>query len=140
MNGEHTSPEGDSRLSPVRRIARELTTSDTDDGWMVRVDDMPFTGEVVDTENGQMVGVTGYRDGLEHGSSVEYFPDGSKHVEGQSAEGYPVGEWREWYPGGKLKSYKVLDRWGDLRKSQVRDADGVLIEDSESQGLHGGQW
>ena len=140
MNGSDTSPERDSRLSQVRRIGREHTTSDTDDGWTIRVDGVPFTGEVVDTEDGRVVGVTTYRDGLEHGPSVEYFPDGDKHVAGQSAEGYAVGEWWEWYPGGKLKSYKVLDRWGDPRRSQRWSADGVLIEDSESQGLHGGEW
>jgi antitoxin component YwqK of YwqJK toxin-antitoxin module len=124
----------------TKRIARELTASDAEDGWMVRVDGVPFTGDVVDTEHGRVIGVTGYRDGLEHGPSVEYFPDGSKQVEGQSAVGYAVGEWREWYADGRLKSYKVLDRWGDLRKSQLWDADGVLIEDRESRGLHGGEW
>jgi antitoxin component YwqK of YwqJK toxin-antitoxin module len=124
----------------TERVNREQTTSDTEDGWMVRVDGVPFTGEVVDTEDGRVVAVTGYQDGLEHGPSVEYFADGSKEVEGQSAGGYAVGEWREWYPGGRLKSYKVLDRWGDLRKSQLWDVDGALIEDSESEGLHGGEW
>jgi hypothetical protein len=36
------------------------------------------------------------------------------------------------------KSYKVLDRWGDLRETQLWDENGALIEDRESQGLHGG--
>jgi antitoxin component YwqK of YwqJK toxin-antitoxin module len=124
----------------VKRVAREQTTSDTEDGWLVRVDGVPFTGDVVDTENGRVVAVTGYRDGLEDGPSKEYFPDGGKQVEGRSAGGYAVGEWREWYPDGRLKSYKVLDRWGDLRRTQLWDENGVLVEDRKSQGLHGVEW
>ncbi|GAA3434362.1 toxin-antitoxin system YwqK family antitoxin [Kutzneria kofuensis] len=124
----------------TERVNREQTTSDTEDGWMVRLNGVPFTGEVVDTENGRVVAVTSYQDGLEHGPSIEYYPDGSKQVEGQSAGGHAVGEWREWYPSGKLKSYKLLDRWGDIRKTQMWDENDVLIVDRESQGLHGGEW
>jgi antitoxin component YwqK of YwqJK toxin-antitoxin module len=124
----------------TERVNREQTTSDTEDGWMVRLDGVPFTGEVVDTEDGRVVAVTGYRDGLEHGPSVEYFPDGSRQAEGQSDHGTAVGEWRVWYPDGRLQSYKLLDRWGDVRKSQLWGPDGALVEDSESDGLHGGEW
>ena len=52
---------------PIRRIARKLTDSDTGDGWRVGVDGGPFTGEVVDTEDGRIVTVTTYRDGEQDG-------------------------------------------------------------------------
>ncbi|EWM15733.1 hypothetical protein KUTG_06037 [Kutzneria sp. 744] len=121
----------------IRRIDRGLTTSDTEDGWMVRVDGVPYTGEIVDTEDGRVVGVTGYQDGLEHGPSVEYFPDGSKEFEGQYAMGTAVGEWRTWYPGGRLKEFTLLDRWGDVRKVQEWDPQGNLTRDTDHAGAHG---
>ena len=122
------------------RVNREQTTSDTDDGWMVRVDGVPFTGEVVDTDDGRIEAVTTYRDGEEDGPQWEYFPDGSKESEGHCVKGTPVGEWRYWYPDGKLREFSVFDRWGSLRKIQRWDAQGGLIEESESPGAHGGEW
>ena len=45
-----------------------------------------------------------YQDAIEHGPAVEYFPNGSKQVRGQSAGGHAVGEWREWYQDSTLKA------------------------------------
>jgi len=124
----------------VRRIARELTTSDTDDGWMVRVDGVPFTGEVVDTKDGRLEGITTYRDGELDGPEYWYYPDGTKESEGQHSMGTIVGEWRTWYPDGKLKEFNVFDRWGSIRKIQLWDVRGNLVQDTEHPGVHGGEW
>jgi antitoxin component YwqK of YwqJK toxin-antitoxin module len=124
----------------VRRVARELTTSDTEDGWMVRVDGVPFTGEVVDTENGRIVGVSGYQDGLEHGPQRWYFTDGTLESEGHYAMGTLVGEWRTWHPDGKLHEFNLFDRWGDVREIRQWDRQGDLTRDTEHPGCHGGEW
>lgn len=99
-----------------------------------------FTGEAVHVEDGKVLALTTYRDGVEQGPQWEVSPDGTKLCEGQCDQGHAVGEWRTWYPDGKPQSHKVLDRWGDLRRSRHWDADGVLVEDSASAGLHGGRW
>ena len=122
------------------RIARELTTSDTDDGWMVRVNGVPFTGEVVDTEDGRIEGITTYRDGGQDGPERWYYPDGTLESEGYYSMGTTVGEWRTWYPDGKLKEFNLFDRWGDLRKIQIWDEQGNLVRDKEDPGAHGGEW
>jgi antitoxin component YwqK of YwqJK toxin-antitoxin module len=119
------------------RVNREQTTSDTEDGWMVRLDGVPFTGEVLDSEDGRITGVTTYRDGLQDGPEVEYYPDGAKESEGHYSKGTLVGEYRTWYPGGQLKEFNLLDRWGDVRKIQQWDPQGGLIRDTEHAGAHG---
>jgi antitoxin component YwqK of YwqJK toxin-antitoxin module len=119
------------------RVNREQTTSDTDDGWMVRVDGVPFTGEVVDTEDGRITGLSTYRDGQLDGPEVEYYPDGTKESEGQYAMGVVVGEWRTWYPDGRLKEFNLFDRWGDVRKIQEWDPQGNLVCDTDHAGSHG---
>ncbi|HTI19573.1 MAG TPA: hypothetical protein VL652_01195 [Kutzneria sp.] len=119
------------------RVNREQTTADTDDGWMVRVDGVPFTGEVVDTEDGRITSLTTYRDGQLDGPEVEYYPDGSKESEGTYSMGTTVGEWRTWYPDGRLKEFNLFDRWGDVRKIQEWDQQGNLVRDTEHAGAHG---
>jgi antitoxin component YwqK of YwqJK toxin-antitoxin module len=122
------------------RLERKLTTSDTDDGWMVRVDGVPFTGEVVDTEDGQVMMVTTYENGIEHGPWWEIYPDGARQGEGTYDHGATVGEWRTWYPGGKLQEFNLFDRWGSIRKIQRWDEQGNLVQDTEHPGAHGGEW
>jgi antitoxin component YwqK of YwqJK toxin-antitoxin module len=117
-----------------------LTDSDTGDGLIVRVDGVPFTGEVVDTEDGRIVTITTYRDGEEDGPEIEYFPDGTKESEGTYSKGTVVGEWRTWYPNGQLKQFSHFDRWGALHKRQRWDEQGNLIDELESPGFHGDQW
>jgi antitoxin component YwqK of YwqJK toxin-antitoxin module len=121
----------------VRRIARELTTSDTEDGWMVRVDGVPFTGEVVETDDGRLEGITTYRDGQLDGPQRWYYPDGTKESEGHYSMGTTVGEWRTWYPDGQLKEFNLFDRWGDVRKIQEWDPQGNLTWDTAHAGAHG---
>lgn len=122
------------------RVNREQTTSDTEDGWMVRVDGVPFTGEVVDTEDGRIEGITTYRDGEQDGPERWYYPSGAMESEGHYTMGTTVGEWRTWYPDGKLKELNLFDRWGSVRKIQAWDEQGNLVRDTEHPGAHGGEW
>ena len=71
---------------------------------------------------------------------IEYFPDGTKESEGQHSMGTIVGEWRMWYPDGKLKEFNAFDRWGSIRKIQLWDEHGNLVQDTEHPGAHGGEW
>jgi antitoxin component YwqK of YwqJK toxin-antitoxin module len=124
----------------TERVNRDQTTSDTEDGWMVRLNGVPFTGEVVDVEDGQVVMLTTYENGIEHGPQWEIYPDGTKRNEGTFNHGDTVGEWRTWFPDGRLQSYQLFDRWGDLRKTQQWDEHGDVLEDKEYEGTHFGEW
>lgn len=120
----------------VNRNDTEMTP-----GLIVTHEGRPFTGELVDTdESGRVVGLTGYRDGIEDGPQREWFSDGRLQLEGQCDYGSAVGEWREWHANGKLAEHTVFDRWGDLRRRQRWDEDGVLQDDETSEGAHGGEW
>ncbi|MGP4021037.1 toxin-antitoxin system YwqK family antitoxin [Saccharopolyspora sp. 5N708] len=101
-----------------------------DDRMITSYQGRPFTGEIVDFDpNGTMIELTTYADGIEHGPQVEWFPDGTKQLEGQCDHGQAVGEWREWHPTGQLARYDEFNDLGDLLKRKRWDESGELLED-----------
>jgi antitoxin component YwqK of YwqJK toxin-antitoxin module len=113
------------------RVNREQTV-DTAQA-IVLYEGEPFTGELEDTDdNGRIVGLTAYQNGIEHGPQTEWYPTGQKHIEGQCEQGGAVGEWREWHPNGQLAEYSLFNKFGELVHLQRWDESGNLVEDKKS--------
>lgn len=93
----------------------------------------PFTGELVDTDDeGRTLGITGYREGVEHGPQAEWYPDGAKRLEGQCDRGSAVGEWHQWHANGRLAEYSLFNKYGELIHLKRWDEAGTLLEDKKS--------
>jgi hypothetical protein len=66
--------------------------------------DRPLTGEMIEPGVGDVpMAVSEFRDGLRHGMSRVYFPDGRLHSEARYEYGEPVGADRTWYHNGQLQ-------------------------------------
>jgi hypothetical protein len=97
-----------------------------------------FTGEVVDTDDdGQVVGLTTYEQGLEHGPQYELFPDGRKKAQGSCDRGGVVGVWREWHANGNLAELNVFNKYSERVRRLRWDESGELVEDWASRVRRG---
>ncbi|WP_040804462.1 toxin-antitoxin system YwqK family antitoxin [Nocardia concava] len=105
-----------------------------DDYGRTCYEDEPYTGEVEKyADNGQLVLLFNYADGVEDGPQREWWPDGSKRSEGVTRMGAAVGEWQHWYENGQLKERVVLDDNGLLLARQRWTADGELTMDKTTR-------
>jgi antitoxin component YwqK of YwqJK toxin-antitoxin module len=63
-----------------------------------------FTGEMCEYDNEGRVGeIVELVDGVGHGISRTYYPDGRLHSKTRYEYGRPVGVGRIWYPNGRLQ-------------------------------------
>lgn len=97
-----------------------------------------FTGEVVETSHGTMVGLTTYLDGFEDGPSLEWLPDGAQLSEGTVRMGIPVGPWRLWHANGAIAEERVFDDAGTGHILRIRrwSETGRIVKDTVYGG-HG---
>ncbi|KAL2862586.1 toxin-antitoxin system YwqK family antitoxin [Aspergillus lucknowensis] len=110
------------------RVNRAETT--INEGLITLHQGTPFTGEIADyAANGTLIELTSYENGLEHGPQFEWYPDGSKMLQGQCDRSSAVGEWREWYPTGRLARYDRFNELGDLLERKRWNESGVIVED-----------
>jgi antitoxin component YwqK of YwqJK toxin-antitoxin module len=107
----------DGRGEPTTRVDRTRTTEV--DG-LLHVDGTLFTGQVADGGR-----VTSYRDGLADG------PWWASDAEGRHDQGVRVGEWRRWYPNGRLRELTAYDPAGAVRLTQRWSDGGFLIDERE---------
>jgi antitoxin component YwqK of YwqJK toxin-antitoxin module len=100
------------------------------DGTLLH-DGTPYTGEVIETApNGRVISLITYFQGFEDGPTREWYPDGTRRIEGQSRFGIgAVGVWREWHPNGLPAAENGFDDRG--RQLYVRrwDPSGAVLED-----------
>lgn len=97
-------------------------------------EDAPYTGELEDlADNGQLVALFNYYEGIEHGRQYEWWPDGVQRAEGVANMGAAVGEWRYWHPNGQLSEQVVMDENGRELTRKRWNAAGELIEDSKTR-------
>jgi antitoxin component YwqK of YwqJK toxin-antitoxin module len=100
--------------------------TDMDEAQRVLYQGVPFTGEVVETDDeGTVIGLNTYRDGREDGPQREWFNDGMLRSEYHAAGGLPTGESREWHTNGQLARRQEFDQYGVLRLREVWDENGV---------------
>lgn len=87
-----------------------------------------FTGEVAEYQSGHLISLDEYTDGVPNGLSREWYQDGSPRSEGVARHGQSVGEWKEWYPNGVLRSRQFFDSTpASLRDEDTWDEDGVPL-------------
>ncbi|MGW2480175.1 toxin-antitoxin system YwqK family antitoxin [Streptomyces sp. NPDC001571] len=95
-------------MSATRRIDIDSAEVDMDDAQRLLYQGELFTGEAAEYMAGAMVSLDNYTDGVQDGSSREWYPDGSPRSEGQLREGLPHGEFKEWHANGVLASRKLF--------------------------------
>lgn len=100
---------------------------DTSERWTYQ--GSVYSGEAVEYgPNGQIVGLTTLKDGLEDGPQKAWYADGTRDSEGVSRRGKAVGEWREWHPNGQLKAIRLFDERGNHLSTQEWEPDGTPVE------------
>jgi antitoxin component YwqK of YwqJK toxin-antitoxin module len=105
----------------VKRVHLDDTTSFPGDGTYVLVDGALYTGEVVDTaEDGTIIALNTYVDGLEDGPQREYHYDGSPMTAYQAKRGFAVGEALQWDADGELSRRRLFSDTGHLLEDDDR--------------------
>ena len=100
--------------------------TDMDEDERVLYQGVPFTGEVVETdEDGVVIGLNTYLDGRENGPQRAWYDDGTPRSEYQATAGVPTGESHRWHWNGKLARRQQYDEFGVVRLREVWDVDGV---------------
>ncbi|QBI56494.1 toxin-antitoxin system YwqK family antitoxin [Streptomonospora litoralis] len=95
------------------------------------VDGEAYTGEAVELgKNGQVIALTTYERGLEHGPSLEWYPNGQLMEEGRvdMVKG-AVGVWKTWHKDGTLAAERTFDDDGRMLADRAWDADGHVVKD-----------
>ncbi|MFI2350419.1 toxin-antitoxin system YwqK family antitoxin [Streptomyces sp. NPDC019443] len=95
-------------MAAVERIDIDDPEVDMDYGGRVLYRGELFTGEVTEYTGDALISLDNYVDGVQHGASREWYPDGALRSEGQALMGRPVGTSKEWHPNGKLAAEKVF--------------------------------
>ncbi|WP_371677981.1 toxin-antitoxin system YwqK family antitoxin [Streptomyces sp. NBC_01276] len=114
----------------MQRVDTDDPDVDMDMGNRVLYLDELFTGEVAEYQDGQLVCLDVYLDGIRNGLSRMWYPDGTLKLEGNVLNGVAVGEFREWHPNGILKSRKFFDDdIYSLKEETVWDEEGRLVRE-----------
>ncbi|GIG57053.1 hypothetical protein Lfu02_14250 [Longispora fulva] len=89
--------------------------------------DYLFTGEsVTRSRAGVLMETASYQDGLRHGPSRGYYPDGSLYSESTYDEGQESGASRTFYENGQLREQITYEPAGYVAKVERWDEDGDL--------------
>ena len=98
---------------------------DFNDDLQYFYDGEPFTGETVETApTGEVIALTTFRDGIEHGPQRGWYRDGSKKSEVTAVNGLAVGTAREWHPNGQLAEESEFNDRGEMVRVQRWHEDG----------------
>ena len=79
----------------------------------------PFTGVMFEGPSATPKAVSEFVDGLRHGMSRVYFPDGKLHSEARYEYGEVVGTDRTWYENGQLEeeiTYTEVSKYVSTRR------------------------
>ncbi|WP_372409573.1 toxin-antitoxin system YwqK family antitoxin [Streptomyces luteireticuli] len=119
-------------MTPVTEQAMRISGDQVhlDEYGRTCYEDALLTGEVEKhADNGQLVMLFSYADGVEHGPQRAWWPDGTKRIEGVTRMGAAVGEWRYWHANGHLSELVVLDEHGRVMTRRRWNAAGELTLD-----------
>ncbi|MFJ3959791.1 toxin-antitoxin system YwqK family antitoxin [Streptomyces sp. NPDC090036] len=117
-------------MASPHRIGVDDPDVDMDLAQRLLCRDELFTGEVAEYQNGQLVCLDDYVNGVRDGSSRAWYPDGTLKLEGTVRNGVALGEFKEWHANGVLKSRQMFDNYlYDLRQESVWDEEGRLVRD-----------
>lgn len=90
----------------------------------------PFTGVVVDEDNGRVIGETHYKDGLQDGVSRAWFMNGQLQSETRFVENSRHGLDKKWYENGAKKS-EIRYEHGVVARQIDWDLNGNVTKDYE---------
>ncbi|MFD9574708.1 toxin-antitoxin system YwqK family antitoxin [Streptomyces sp. NPDC059982] len=114
----------------VRRVDADDPDVDIDMGNRMLYRDELFAGEVAEYQDGQIVCLDVYLDGVRNGLSRMWHPGGALKLQGTVVNGAAVGEFLEWHPNGVLKSRKFFDDdIYSLKEESVWDEQGNLVRE-----------
>jgi antitoxin component YwqK of YwqJK toxin-antitoxin module len=85
---------------------------DMDDGERLFHKGVLYSGEVVEYQQGRMISLETYEDGIPNGPVRQWYSDGSPRAEGSMRRGFPVGESRTWHPDGTLATKRITTEDG----------------------------
>ncbi|MEU1985381.1 hypothetical protein [Nocardia sp. NPDC019395] len=109
----------------MKRIDLNLDATSVDGDLRLEHNGQPFTGEVVEElVPGQLLSQEFYVDGLPHGSTREWWPDGHLKSEGENYRGKPRGVLRRWHPDGRPDTMSLFDENGELSAVKKWDRHG----------------
>ncbi|ATW49316.1 toxin-antitoxin system YwqK family antitoxin [Streptomyces peucetius] len=115
-------------MNPITRIDIDDPNVDMDEAQRITYQGEPFTGEVAEYQNGHLVSLDEYTDGILNGKCREWHQDGTLRSDGIVRDGRAVGESKEWHPNGALKSRKFFDNSAaSLREEDTWDEDGTHV-------------
>jgi antitoxin component YwqK of YwqJK toxin-antitoxin module len=84
-----------------------------------------FTGEAVETApTGEVIALTTFRNGIEHGPQQGWYRDGSIKSELTVVDGLAVGTAREWHPNGQLAEESEFNGRGEMVSVRRWNEDG----------------
>ncbi len=75
-------------------------------------------------ENGKVAARTQYVNGVRHGTSTHFLPDGTKEFEAQYLNDEESGTWRTWHPNGKLRWERSYAMGRMTGTSKIYNLDG----------------
>jgi antitoxin component YwqK of YwqJK toxin-antitoxin module len=116
-------------MASVVRINIDDPDVDMDDAQRILYRGALFTGEAAEYQDGHLISLDEYTDGVMNGWSREWYLDGSRRSEGYVRRGRAMGESKEWHPSGVLKSRKFFDdNPVSLSERDTWDEHGVLVD------------
>jgi hypothetical protein len=75
-----------------------------------------------------------YKNGVRNGPQKAIFSSGISSFEGYRKNNHKVGEWKFFYPGGKLITYEYYDSTGRLKYLKKYDKNGSILK-TDGNGL-----
>lgn len=140
-----TDPSSTAKPTTEKTTPRELSTLDFDEAKNGFIDPESrelYTGPMVITyPSGQLETDGGLADGLEDGSFIEYYADGTKSGMGSYQAGLEVGPWTYWWENGRIESEGAFKNgqldgvWSDYHPSGKLARKGEYVN-----GLAQGKW
>lgn len=118
----------------MRRIdwSRDDAGIDHGDDLRLEFQGEPFTGEVVEEVDGELLSQDFYTNGVPDGPTREWWPNGRLRAEGEVRFGLPRGVFREWHENGRLAVEKHFDDAGAVATALYWDEKGTPIDDRPS--------
>ncbi|MCG9768450.1 hypothetical protein L1D59_07490 [Pseudoalteromonas piscicida] len=101
---------------------------DVSDQMVYLYDGKPFTGVGVEESDGRLISETHYLDGMQHGTSKEWFPSGALNIETEFVKSVRHGVSREWFDTGEQQSYTLYE-FGIVVEQKVWSEKGELLKD-----------
>ncbi|MEU7225143.1 toxin-antitoxin system YwqK family antitoxin [Streptomyces chrestomyceticus] len=115
-------------MTSVPRIDVDDPDVDMDHAQRLLYRGTPFTGEVAEYQDEQLISLDEYTEGVAHGKSREWYRDGTLRSEGTVRDGRAWGEFKEWRPNGTLRARKYFDSSpASLREEDTWDEQGAAL-------------